>query len=58
MQPWYPSSSSKTSIVLSPLAKKGEGKKDKNPVKNVPKITSTGFDPDAIAELKQALEVT
>ena len=57
MQPWYPVSSSKMSISASP-AKKSDGKKDKSPVKTVPKITATGFDPDAIAELKQALEVS
>ena len=57
MQPWYPVSSSKMSISASP-AKKSDGKKDKSPVKTVPKITTTGFDPDAIAELKQALEVS
>ena len=56
MQPWYPVSSSTTSISAFP-GKKSDGKKDKTPVKVVPKSTTTGFDPDAIAELKQALEV-
>lgn len=56
MQPWYPTSGSKTSISTFP-AKKADGKKDKNPVKVVPKITTAGFDPDATTELKQALEV-
>jgi hypothetical protein len=57
MQPWYPVSASKSSISVS-SGKKGDGKKDKNPVKVLPKLTTSGFDPDAIAELKQALEVT
>lgn len=56
MQPWYPVSASKTSISGSPN-KKADGKKDKTAVKVVPKVTTGGFDPDAIAELKQALEV-
>lgn len=62
MQPWYPSSSSKTFISVFPGkktdGKKEEGKKDKNPAAKVAaKMTASGFDPDAIAELKQALEV-
>ena len=58
MQPWYPSSASKTSLAsLQPAGKKSEGKREKNVTKNVPKVTTTGFDADAISELKQALEV-
>ncbi|XP_028390807.1 LOW QUALITY PROTEIN: cilia- and flagella-associated protein 46-like [Dendronephthya gigantea] len=55
MQPWYPVSGSKTSISGSP-SKKADGKKDKAAVKVAPKVTTGGFDSDAIAELKQALE--
>ena len=55
MQPWYPTPS-KMSVAISPV-KKDVGKKDKSAGKTVPKVTTSGFDPDALADLKQALEV-
>lgn len=54
IQPWYPASSSEISVFLG---KKSDGKKDKSVPKTAPKITTTGLDPDANSELRQALEV-
>ena len=59
MQPWYPVPKPSKQSLTGGTPTKKDGKKDKGSTGGKPamKITTAGIDPDALAEIKQALEV-